>query len=121
MASDRSDDIDHLDFETPSDLDRQFTAARPAPRPAPRPSEHPELADADLDDDGSTRLPGHHVRRAVIILVALLLLVALFLSSGVLGLFRPVQAPVEDGDRGVNASSPAASSPAAADPVGAGR
>lgn len=104
MASDRSDDIDHLDFETPSELERQISAARPAPRqhvPAP-------LED---DDDGPTRLPGHHLRRAVMILVALLLLVALFLSSGILGLFRPAQAPTDGGDRGVNAS---ASAPAAA-------
>jgi hypothetical protein len=100
MASDRSDDIDHLDFETPRDLERELSADRPVRRPAP----HPELEE-DLDDIGSTRLPGHHIRRAVVILVALLLLVALFLSSGVLGLFRPVQAPVDDGDRGVNASS----------------
>jgi hypothetical protein len=102
MASDRSDDIDHLDFETPRDLERELADARAARRPAP----HPELEE-DLDDIGSTRLPGHHIRRAVVILVALLLLVALFLSSGVLGLFRPVQAPVDDGDRGVNASSAA--------------
>ena len=106
MASDRSDDIDHLDFETPRDLERELSDARAAQaeRPARRPSPHPELEE-DLDDIGSTRLPGHHIRRAVVILVALLLLVALFLSSGVLGLFRPVQAPVDDGDRGVNASS----------------
>lgn len=103
MASDRSDDIDHLDFETPRDLERRFAAAQAAQRPAP----HPELAEADIDDDGSTRLPGHHLRRAVVILVALVLLVALFLSSGVLGLFRPVQEPVDDGNRGVNASIPA--------------
>lgn len=107
MASDRSDDIDHLDFETPRDLERRLAAAQPARRPSP----HPELAEADDDDDGSTRLPGHHIRRAVVILVALLLLVALFLSSGVLGLFRPAQEPVED-ERGINASAaPSASAP----------
>ncbi|RUR03189.1 hypothetical protein [Labedella endophytica] len=100
MASDRSDDIDHLDFETPAELERQVGAARPAPRQqVPDPF--------DDDDDGPTRLPGHHLRRAVMILVALLLLVALFLSSGILGLFRPAQAPTDGGDRGVNAASSA--------------
>jgi hypothetical protein len=103
MASDRSDDIDHLDFETPRDLDRRFNAAQSMPRATQQPA--PVGDDFDDDpDDGPTRLPGHHVRRAVVILVALLLLVALFLSSGVLGLFRPVQAPTEGGERGVNAS-----------------
>lgn len=120
MASDRSDDIDHLDFETPSDIERRF-AAQQAPRQTPRPSPHPELADADVDDDGSTRLPGHYIRRAVVILVALLLLVALFLSSGVLGLFRPAQEPVDDGDRGVNASSPVPAASATSAFVLAGR
>ena len=38
------------------------------------------------------------------ILVAVLLLVALFLSSGVLSFFRPAPAP-SDEDRGVNAST----------------
>lgn len=101
MASDRSDDIDHLDFETPSDLERQLTASAAAPVPRPEPQAAPERYEDD--DDGPTRLPGHHLRRAVIILVALLLLVALFLSSGVMGLFRPVQPPTDGGDRGVNA------------------
>jgi len=118
MASDRSDDIDHLDFETPSDIEQRFAAAQQAPRQTPRSSPHPELADADVDDDGSTRLPGHYIRRAVVILVALLLLVALFLSSGVLGLFRPAQEPADDGDRGVNASSPEPAALSASVPAG---
>jgi hypothetical protein len=102
MASDRFDDIDHLDFETPRDLEREITAsARRSVTPPPR-------AEDDVDlDDGPTRLPGHGLRRAVVILVALLLLVALFLSSGILGLFRPL-APDDDGDRTVDASGSAA-------------
>ena len=105
MASDRSDDIDHLDFETPSDLERRATAAQPAPRPVQRPEPSGQQA-GDEDDDGPTRLPGHHIRRAVVLLVAVLLLVALFLSSGILNLFRPVEVPTDGGDRGVNASAP---------------
>jgi hypothetical protein len=40
-------------------------------------------------------------------LVALVLLVALFLSSGILSLFRQAPAPSDDGDRTVNASDAA--------------
>jgi hypothetical protein len=111
MASDRSDDIDHLDFEIPSDLERQFAApaapAEPAVRreePRAREAARPELLGDDDDDDGPTRLPSYRRRRAIMFLVALVLLVALFLSSGILSLFRQAPAPSDDGDRTVNAS-----------------
>jgi hypothetical protein len=105
MASDRSDDIDHLDFETPSDLERQFAApsARQHATAAPvTPAQRPEL-DAD-DEDGPTRLPSYRRRRAIMFLVAVVLLVALFLSSGILSLIRQAPAPTDDGDRTVNAT-----------------
>lgn len=103
MASDRSDDIDHLDFETPSDLERHFAAPavrREAPA-APVASAPPAEVD---DEDGPTRLPSYRRRRAIMFLVAVVLLVALFLSSGILSLFRQAPAPTDDGDRTVNAS-----------------
>jgi hypothetical protein len=111
MASDRSDDIDHLDFEIPSDLQRQFAApaaptAPTARREEPRAPEalRPELLHDD-DDDGPTRLPSYRRRRAIMFLVALVLLIALFLSSGILTLFRQAPAaPTDGGDRSVNAS-----------------
>jgi hypothetical protein len=113
MASDRSDDIDHLDFEIPSDLQRQFAAPTAPTAPAVRreepraPSPRAELLDDDDDDDGPTRLPSYRRRRAIMFLVALVLLVALFLSSGILSLFRQAPAPSDDGDRTVNASDAA--------------
>jgi hypothetical protein len=105
MASDRSDDIDHLDFETPSDLEREFAApaaSREAPVTPAASSWRPEIDDEE--EDGPTRLPSYRRRRAVMFLVALVLLVALFLSSGILSLFRQAPAPSDDGDRTVNAT-----------------
>ncbi len=104
MASDRSDDIDHLDFETPRDLERQFAAPTAPRRVAPPSTPDAALADDD-DEDGPTRLPSYRRRRAIMFLVALVLLVALFLSSGFLSLFRQAPAPTDDGERGVNAAS----------------
>ncbi|RWZ59282.1 hypothetical protein ELQ92_13575 [Labedella populi] len=108
MASDRSDDIDHLDFETPSDLERQFAAPaarRDSPVTPIASSQRPEPDDDD-DEDGPTRLPSYRRRRAIMFLVAIVLLVALFLSSGILSLFRQAPAPTDDGDRTVNATRP---------------